>query len=281
MTAEVIVVVGARGGCGASTLAALLARERASTRGVGRVGARPGRVALVDLDHGHGGIEVLLGIEDRAGARWPDLAQVRGTFAATDLDGLLPVWDGVEVLGADRRDGAPSTDTLDAVWGALVDGCSTVVVDVPARSVVDGRVPQVLADRTALVLITPQDVLGVSGAAGVVAVLGGGAGHVVAGHVVLWRRGRPRVSPAEVGAVLGLPVLARLPTDRGLAEAVDRGLGPLLRPWSPVPRAVRRIAGALSEDRLPARRRAVRVAGTGRLRRGMDAVRGMAGVEHD
>lgn len=232
MSAEVIVVVGARGGCGASTLAALLARERARRR--------TGRVALVDLDHGHGGIEVLLGTEDRPGARWPDLARVRGTFSAADLDGVLPRWQGVEVLGADRRGGATPDDSVAAVWGALVEGCSTVVVDLPTRSATDGRAPQVLADRTDLLLVTPQDVLGVSGAVALEVALGGGPGRVV-----LRRRGRARVSPAEVGAVLGMPVVARLPEDRSLAEATDRGLGPQLRHWSPVRRAVARIAGAV------------------------------------
>lgn len=232
MSAEVLVVVGARGGCGASTLAALLARERARRR--------TGRVALVDLDHGHGGIEVLLGTEDRPGARWPDLARVRGTFSAADLDGMLPRWQGVEVLGADRRGGATSDDSVAAVWAALVEGCSTVVVDLPAGSVTDGYANEVIAGRTDLLLVTPQDVLGVSGAVGVRAVLGAGPGRVV-----LRRRGRPRVSPPEVEAVLGLPVVARLTGDRGLAEAVDRGLGPQLRPWSPVRRTVARLAVAV------------------------------------
>ncbi len=229
MPAEVILVVGARGGCGASTLAALLARERARSR--------RGRVALVDLDRGHGGIEVLLGTEGRPGARWPDLAQVRGTFSAADLDGVLPRWDGVEVLGADRRGEVPSAEAVGAVWAALTEGCSTVVADLPARWVVDGRGLEVLAGRTDLLLVTPQDVLGVSGAVGLGAAIGAGPGQVV-----LRRRGRARVSPAEVGAVVGLPVLTRLPTDRSLSEAVDRGLGPVLRPWSPVRGAVRRIA---------------------------------------
>jgi len=56
----VLGVVGGSGGVGASTFAAVLA-------------AVTGRAMLVDLDVVGGGIDVLLGIEDVAGARWSGL----------------------------------------------------------------------------------------------------------------------------------------------------------------------------------------------------------------
>lgn len=243
MAAQVLVVVGARGGCGASTVAALLARERV------RSGSR---VALVDLGHGAGGAEVLLGIESRPGARWADLTHVHGSLAAADLDGVLPRWAGVEVLGADRRPEAPSGDTVVAVLDALVEGCSTVLVDLPGhRLLVPDRVagqPQrdvaraVLAARTDLLLVTGQDVLGVAAALTVRAAVGpGGAG------LVLRARRRARVAPLEAARVLDLPLLATLPTDRRLAEAVDRGLGPVLAPWSRLRRTVGRLSGVVGD----------------------------------
>ena len=254
MAAQVLVVVGARGGCGASTVAGLLARERArsGSRGPGARSGNRHRVARLDLDQGRGGVEVLLGIEARPGARWADLSQVHGGLAAADLDGVLPRWAGVEVLGADRRVGVPSADAVAAVLAALVEGCSTVVVDLPGHRLVARELPAdpgrgdvaqtVLAARTDLLLVTGQDVMGVAGALAVRDVLGPGA----AGLVLRARR-RARVAPLEAARVLDLPLLATVPTDRRLAEATDRGLGPVVAPWSRLGRAVGRLSRAAGD----------------------------------
>lgn len=137
----------------------------------------PGGVTLVDLHPLRGGIEVLLGVEDRPGARWPDLAHVRGSLGPEDLDGVLPRWGDVAILGPDRRwavadgggDGGTGVrgvgsagrgvgghgvgghgvgghdagghgvgrEALAAVLGALVVGSGVVVVDLPASAVVE------------------------------------------------------------------------------------------------------------------------------------------------
>lgn len=286
MTARVTVVVGAVGGVGASTLAALLARRRA---------AAGGPALLVDLDLGRGGIDVLLGLERAPGVRWPDLAGVRGTLALDDLDGLLPRWRGVDVLSAGRPAGtraeAGSLPAVDAAtrgpwagdgagrgaWGsrelghlavaavcaAVVAAGQDVVVDLPA-GVVQGAVvttagvpagprsapggapppesPWAELLRVARVLVvTGQDVLGVAGGVAAASSLGARCDGVV-----LRRRRRARVAPAEVAGALGAPVAGMLPGDRAVAVSTDRGLGPVPVPWSPLARAVRRIEGARS-----------------------------------
>ncbi len=113
--ATVVGVVGARGGVGASTVAAALAlrvhrhgwhaeRRRPRRRGTGRAGATADvpRVVLVDLDPAGGGLDVHLGIEDVPGVRWPDLAGARGDVSGPELTDLLPDWAGVTVLSGDR-----------------------------------------------------------------------------------------------------------------------------------------------------------------------------------
>jgi hypothetical protein len=231
---EVTVVVGAVGGVGTSTLAALLARRRA---------AEGGRVVLVDLDGAHGGVEVLLGVERTAGARWPDLAQVRGTLAPGDLDGLLPEWRGVEVLSAGRSGGADDEAVAAVVRGLLASG-REVVADLSARelrpesALADLLEHGLLGDGWAL-LVTGQDVLGVAAAVGPREVLGARA------RLVLRRRARARVAPAEAARALDVPLLAMVPTDRGVAEATDRGLGPVTGRWSGLSRAVGRIVRAV------------------------------------
>lgn len=223
---DVTAVVGAVGGVGASTLAALLARQRAIDGG----GA-----TLVDLHLGRGGIEVLLGIERESGVRWPDLSGVRGTLAQADLDGLLPRWRGVEVLSATGRGGDVDPTAVAAVVRGLVGSGRPVIVDLPAGVGPSGWVLPELVGSVDLVLVTGQDVLGVAGAAAVRDVVVGDA------RLVLRRRAAARVAPGEEARALGLPLAGLLPTDRGVAGATDRGLGPTVPSWSPLARAVRRI----------------------------------------
>ena len=59
-----IAVVGASGGVGASTFAAALARTQC---------AAVGRALLIDAHAYSGGLDLLLGVEAEAGARWPEL----------------------------------------------------------------------------------------------------------------------------------------------------------------------------------------------------------------
>lgn len=242
MRAEAVAVVGAAGGVGASTVAALLAARLA--RG------RP--VTLVDLDLRRGGIEVLLGTESGRGARWPDLAGVRGPVVPEDLDGLLPRWGPLEVLGPDRRAVDPDGAAVAAVWAGLLASGRTVVADVPAAALVGGptaggsadggardAVVGLVRDARALV-VTGQDVLGVAAAAAVLPSLGPGA------VLALRRRRGARVAPAQAGAVLRVRVAGLVPTDRRVAGAVDRGLGPVVAGWSPLARAVGRLAQEVS-----------------------------------
>lgn len=234
MATEVVLVVGVRGGVGASTLAALAARRCAARA---RSRAQGGTVALVDLHPVGGGVEVLLGLERAEGVRWPDLRDARGTVTGTDLEGLLPRWHHVEVLSADRRGGPPGEAALSAVWPALLERCSTVVADVPpAALVADGAGERWASAAAQVVLVTSQDVAGVAAGLTVRPRLG-----LTAAHLVLRRRRHARVSPLEAAHVLDLPVLALLPTDRGVADAVDRGLGPVVGARSGLARAVDRV----------------------------------------
>lgn len=226
-----VTVVGAVGGVGASTLAALLARRWA---------ADGERVTLVDLDPVGGGIDVLLGIEAVEGVRWADLGGVRGTLDGADLDGLLPTWRGVEVLSGDRRTGPVEGEAFRAVWPALSGAGRVVVADLPGHALVpsDGG-PGPLAGGRDVLLVTGQDVLGVAGGVRVRGTLGSQV------PLVLRRRARARVAPLEAARLLDADLVGLLPGDRSLAEATDRGFGPVVAAWSPLGRSVRRIARGL------------------------------------
>lgn len=227
--ARTVVVVGATGGCGASVLAALLAR-RAAARG---------RAALVDLDRS-GGLDVLLGLESVPGPRWPDLAHLHGRVDPDDLASVLPRWQGVEVVSAGRGPQEAPADAAVAVLLALSEGCGTVVVDLPATRAAPWT-RDLLAAADHRLLVAGRDVRGVAGALAareLVPDADDPAGLVLAG-----RRGR--VAPLEAADLLGLPLVGLLPRDRRLPGAVERGLGPLPAPWSALARAVRRVDRAV------------------------------------
>lgn len=197
-------------------------------------------MALVDCDPGRGGIEVLLGIEGQQGARWADLANVRATIDPGDLTGVLPSWRDVEVLSSDRRAATVGGSAIAAVFESLVAARDVVVVDLPARALLaragEPELPGIVAAATDVVVVTGQDVLGVSGALVVRDLVGPRA------RLVLRSRRRSGVAPIEAAQVLGLRLAGSLPADRRVGDAVERGLGPVPGWWSPLGRTVRRVA---------------------------------------
>lgn len=205
----VFAVVGGSGGVGASTFAAALA------------GA--GRGLLVDLDPVGGGIDVLLGIEAAAGARWSEVRVGGGRLDPEDLRRGLPRWRGVGVLALDDEMPPVSAVVQVVQAGAALD--SIVVADL-------GRAPssvwQAVAELADLVVVVAAaDVREVAAARRVVARLGG----VPAGLVV--RRGA--LAAPEVASSVGARLLGVVPP-RGRAV-----------PAGSVPGAVQRVADAIVE----------------------------------
>ncbi|MDO5668497.1 MAG: septum formation initiator [Corynebacterium sp.] len=89
----VIAVCGSSGGAGASTLAVAVAR----------VAARSHPVTIVDADALSGGLDLLLGLEDDSGVRWPELQLGEGAVAGSDIRAVLPTTgDGIACLSAAR-----------------------------------------------------------------------------------------------------------------------------------------------------------------------------------
>ncbi len=203
---RVIGVCGARGGVGASVLAA----------GLARVGSRRGPVALVDLDAGGGGLDVLLGIEELTGPRWPDLRLARGVVPGAEVLGLLPLWGQVSVLSADRRRPAPpAADVVCDVVTSLAEHADVVLDLARLHDAAD------LAARCDdVVLLVTGDVPAVAGASAVLGRLGPGR---VPRLVV---RTGGALDAGTVGRALGLPVAHELRPDRTLPGAVLHGAGP-------------------------------------------------------
>ncbi|MCC5581800.1 CpaE-like family protein [Microtetraspora sp. AC03309] len=208
----VVCVSSGRGGAGATVLAASLALT-ASRRGL--------RTLLVDADPLGGGIDVVLGQEEAAGARWPDIAGREGRVSFAALQEALPTFGELTVLSWHRGEPAAiPRQAMRAVLDAARRGCDLVVVDLP-RHLDDGEA-EALSRAATTLLVVRSDVRGVLAAGQVLAQL---RRHTADLRVV------PRpgaLAPDVVAASLGIPGTGVLPEQRGLAEALDRGAPPPL-----------------------------------------------------
>ena len=234
------VVVGGRGGAGASTLAAAL--------GVTAVRRRRSAL-LVDADPLGGGIDLVLGGEDAAGLRWPDLAGTRGRIAGDSLADALPSVDGLVVLAWDRSSPlSVDPDALQSVLAAGTRAHDLVLVDLPRT--VDAAAQEALTRSDVTWLLVPAEVRAAASAARVAAAVGAFASRVE----VVVRGPAPGGLPAQVIAdSLGLPLAGCARAEPGLAAALERGDAPGRTGRGPLAR----LCGQLLDDllggsRLPA-----------------------------
>jgi secretion/DNA translocation related CpaE-like protein len=210
-----IAVVGGAGGAGASTLAAALAVTSSRTC----------RTVLIDADPYGGGVDVLLGAEQAAGARWPDLAGARGRLSATALtDALLDV-EGLAVLSWNRG-GAPelAAEAAIAVMDAAARGFACTVVDLARYP--DGGTNVFASAADLVVMVVPATVRATAAAASVAARLSSQCGQL---QLVVRDAGAGRLAAGEVANALGLPVIATLSSEATVAAAAERGEPPLHR----------------------------------------------------
>ncbi|WP_109469926.1 septum site-determining protein Ssd [Mycolicibacter heraklionensis] len=206
---DVIAVIGARGGAGASVLATALAQ-------------RAGDALLVDLDAWGGGIDLLVGTENASGLRWCDLAQHSGRLTWPALREALPRQRGVSVLsGASRGDAAyeatgVDAGTVDAVVDAGRRGGVTVVCDLPRALADPAETALNVADL--VVVVSSCDIRSCAAAAAIAPRL-----RAVNPHVGLVVRGPAPggLRAAEVAEIVGLPLLAALRAEPRLAERLE------------------------------------------------------------
>lgn len=211
-----LVVVGAVGGCGASTLAAALAIRAASSQ----------RTLLVETDPHGTGVDLLLGAESEPGLR---VEEVRAELGGPDPDALWGAVPkprpGLGVLARSRNPDstgsrAPGSDGAAGAARSHRGSGGLVVVD--AGDLAGGRAGFVGAD---IVVVTRADLQG--------AVAAGRAVRSFPGAALVVRTGRgDPLHAADVAGYAGavrwhvLPELGgvrRAIGTGGLAEALDRG----------------------------------------------------------
>lgn len=216
----VLGVVGGAGGAGASTLACAL----------GQVAGRAGPALVIDTDRVGPGLDRLLGLDETAGVRWDDLASSAGRLGSRSLREAVPRRDGVGVLTwAAGVATMPPLSTLRDVLAAGQRGHSLVVLDLARQT---GELSAELMARCDLVLaVMPATVTGIASTLRLITPMADTSRVRLA-----TRRGAVRAR--DLTAATGVAVAFEVPEQRGLAEAVDLGLGPVRHRRTPLGRAV-------------------------------------------
>jgi secretion/DNA translocation related CpaE-like protein len=235
-TAVTVCVIGGRGGAGASTLCAVLGLT-AMRRGL--------RTLLVDADPLGGGLDLALGRERAAGARWPELANLRGRLSGAALREALPGLDdaatGGELAvlavqrGPDRQAGSGELDTPDepdepaptpvipasairAVLDAGRRGFDLVAVDLP-RNLGEAGVEALRAADTTLLVVSAE----VRSAVAADRVAGALRRHTADVRVIVRGPAPGGLTADAIAGALDLPLAGAVRSDRRLAEALERG----------------------------------------------------------
>ena len=176
-------------------------------------------------------------MESLDGIRWDALHHTTGRLSARSLREALPRRSGVSVLtwAADRPTGLQAF-AMREVLSAGQRGHAALVLDLPRHP--DPVIEEVLARLDHVVVVSGVTVPAVTAASRVAARL---VGLSATSHLVV--RGSGGVDAAAIGRLLGLPVAAAMPDQRGLDEAIDLGAGPVRSRRGALARAARQVAG--------------------------------------
>jgi secretion/DNA translocation related CpaE-like protein len=223
----VVAVMGGRGGAGASVFAAALA-----------LSARD--ALLVDADPWSGGIDLVIGTEDKPGLRWPDLTLEHGRLDFAALRQALPRLNGISVLSSVRSGNDVEPGPLAAVFDAARRGGATLICDLPRRLT---RSVESAVDAADLVIVVATADVGSCAATAAVA----SALVATNPNVGLVVRGP---SPAglrsvDVARIVELPLLASMRAQAGLAAMLERG-GLRIGHRSPLATAARQVLSVLA-----------------------------------
>ncbi len=218
-----VAVLGGRGGAGASTLACALAVTA----------AREGhRAMLVDGDPLGGGLDLLLGGEETAGLRWPDLAGSRGRVNAVELENALPRLHDLTALSWDRGDAlAIPAEAMRTVLGAARRRGGVVVLDLPRR--IDEATGEALEQTDLGLLVIPAELRAMTASGRVASAVRmrlGDLRAVVRGPAPSGMEGE------EIARGLRMPLAGELAAEPGLAADLERGRPPGLGARGPLAR---------------------------------------------
>ncbi|MGH3631168.1 MAG: septum site-determining protein Ssd, partial [Sciscionella sp.] len=210
---RIVSVIGARGGAGASVFAGALGVAAA---GSGR------RSLLVDCDPLGSGLDVLFGLEDVGGLRWPDLTLTTGRIAASALHEALVSAPGprgeLTLLSGARSGSGPTETALHPVLDTSKRAGDLVVCDLP-RSVT-GPAAVAIGQSDLVVVLVPAEVRACGCARRLTAELA----QLGASIAVVVRGPAPGgLRASDIAAALDLPPVAVMRPEPGLDRRLEQG----------------------------------------------------------
>lgn len=226
--APVVTVIGARGGAGASVLAA----------GLGVTAARLGHAPiLIDADVVGSGLDVLLGEENIEGIRWGEAGAAIDEGDPEALRKALPRVGELSLLSWKRGDTrAISPDSMAAAIELARRGCGLVVIDLPRHCDPSTIVAIESSDLT--LLVVPSEVRAVVAAARIAAMIGPHCARLLS----LIRGPAPAgLRPTDLADALALPCAGHMRCETGLALDLERGNPPAGRGKGPLAQMCNRI----------------------------------------
>ncbi|WP_372727517.1 septum site-determining protein Ssd [Nocardioides sp.] len=224
----VVGVIGGSGGAGATTFACAL----------GQMAARSGPALVVDADPLGPGTDRVLGLEGQEGVRWDSLCRTTGRLSSRSLREAVPGRSGLGVLTWHAGAAAPlPAFAAREALSAAERGHDTVVLDLPRSS--DEVVEELIARCERVLVVVVPTVAGVASASRLCARIA----DPLRLRLVIRGRG---VEPAVLARTTGVPVLASMGDQRGLAESIDLGLGPVRNHRGPLGRAAGEVLTQLS-----------------------------------
>lgn len=209
--ARMLIVTGACGGSGASTLAVglAIAAERAGKK-----------VLLIDGDINGGGLDLLLGAEASVGARWPELVHTSGRVSTETLLPALPSPHQVALISAARK---ASVNPTSQAWQSVISfgrqAFDLVVIDMPREQVLEKELwcpPDVECE---LWCVVPTRIRAIAAAAVALECYRNLGVHTE----VLVRQIDRSMSTGDISRALGTSVRAALPEDSGVSVAAELG----------------------------------------------------------
>lgn len=220
-------VVAGSGGAGATTFACAL----------GQVASARGQALVVDLDPLGAGCDRVLALDDTLGVRWDSLGTASGRLSGRALRDAVPRRDRLGCLAwPPAGSGPPDVGAVRETLSAARRGHDLVVIDLPRSG--EGLVSETVARCALVVVVVVPSVCGVAAAARWV------ASQQDRDRLGLVVRGRG-ADPGRVAALVDVPVLATMADQRGLAEALDLGLGPVRSRRGPLAAAARDVLACL------------------------------------
>lgn len=236
--ARVILVMGAKGGCGKTIVATNIAAALAATG--------EGRVCLVDLNLDFGDIAIAMQVDPVR-----TISDALGMKGGLDQDGIrsmvIPAGERLDLLLAPRQPADAefiSVDLIEEVMTLLTEAYDYVVIDSPPA--LDDTVLKCLDMADSYVLVTTLDMMALKNAKQTLDTLDALGYPRVRWTVVLNRSdSHVGLTGDDVEKAIQMPISVRLPSSKDVPASVNRGV-PLVRlsPRHPFSRQVTALATA-------------------------------------